>query len=178
MFGKKTRLRNIIDRHSEFFNTDPPKDDTPPPPSMSDGNLSFNHDVALDISADAFECLLYGFIREIINIIPDTSYNSVSDDLIRLCLSFYNTGFENLKINLFNNKYCNVLYDFILKSKSESNDSEFSCHRVFSSSIGYNIGVHKWKIKYIVSAQEGISTPYGGIGIVSDNKILRNNQTT
>eukprot|EP00483_Globobulimina_turgida_P010499 UN10520 len=172
MFGKKLKLRNIIDKHQDFFVPQPvPKDDTPPPSSMSDGNLK--HDIALDISADAFECLIYGFIRELVVLIPYISNNKVSDDIIRLCLTFYNNGFENLKFDLFNNKYCDLLYNVILKGSINNTDGDISCHRVFAGSIGYNIGVHKWKIKYISHDKKSLSSPYGGIGIVSENKILK-----
>lgn len=93
MFGKKLKLRKIIDKHQDSIlgiaSPESKKDDTPPPPS-SDGHLK--HDVVLDVSADAFEKLLYGFIRNICASIPNQSGNNISDDIVRLCLNFYNTG--------------------------------------------------------------------------------------
>lgn len=194
MFGKVTRLRKLIDKHQDSIlgiaSPESKKEDTPPPPS-SDGHLK--HDVVLDVSADAFEKLLYGFIRNICASIPNQSADNMSDDIVRLCLNFYNTGvkffvipiiffifgfvsiifmqFENLKFDLYNAKYCNVLYSVILKSNMKAD--AIACHRVFCSSVGWNVGVHKWKIKYIGDDDESIASPYGGIGIVSDNKILR-----
>lgn len=64
-----------------------------------------------------------------------------------------------------------MLYSVILKSSMKADP--ISCHRVFCSSVGWNVGVHKWKIKYIDDDDKSIASPYGGIGIVSDNKILR-----
>lgn len=172
IFGPKLKLRKIIDKHQDsilgIISPESKKDDTPPPPS-SDGNLT--HDVALDVSADAFEKLLYGFIRNIYATISHQSSNNISDDIIRLCLTFYNTGFENLKFDLYNTKYCDVLYNVILKGSMKAD--HISCHRVFCTSIGYNMGVHKWKIKYIENDKKSLSSPYGGIGIVSENKILK-----
>ena len=55
----------------------------------------------MDISADAFECLLYGFIRSIINKIPYISSNKVSDDIVRLCLSFCDKGVKCDNIYLY-----------------------------------------------------------------------------
>ena len=58
-------------------------------------------------------------------------------------------------------------------SNNHSCGADIACHRVFTCSVGYNIGIHKWKLKYIVSDGHSGESPYGGIGIVSDNKILK-----
>eukprot|EP01084_Bolivina_argentea_P269669 458361_1 len=171
MFGKKLKLRNIIDKHQDFFVSQPIPNDE------SDTNMN-RDDKDMNITEDSFEHLIYGFIREITTLIPYISNNNVTNamikKIIKICLNFYNTGFEkfeNLKFDLYNNKYCSLLYNTIINANPSGDN--ISCHRVFTTSIGYKFGVHKWKIKYVVNDKKSLSTPYGGIGIISDNNILK-----
>ena len=87
-----------------------------------------------------------------------------------------------MRFDLYNQKFCDILYDVIIKGRIlkpgqgydfDASERSLSCHRVFSCKVGYNIGVHKWKLKYMINDDKSITSPYGGIGICSDNKILK-----
>lgn len=67
------------------------------------------------------------------------------------------------------------MYNVILRASivRDDDDVPISCHRVFTTSTGYRSGVHFWKISYLGGDEQSESRPYGGIGIVSENMILR-----
>ena len=67
------------------------------------------------------------------------------------------------------------MYNVILRASivRDDDDVPISCHRVFTTETGYRSGVHFWKISYLGGDKESESRPYGGIGIVSENMILR-----
>eukprot|EP00484_Ammonia_sp_Unknown_P019292 CAMPEP_0197036862 /NCGR_PEP_ID=MMETSP1384-20130603/14229_1 /TAXON_ID=29189 /ORGANISM="Ammonia sp." /LENGTH=302 /DNA_ID=CAMNT_0042467085 /DNA_START=33 /DNA_END=941 /DNA_ORIENTATION=- len=179
MFGKKVKLRKIIDKHTDFFQNQGviPADEylpspSPPPPQLDDATIELNNDDC--------ECLISGYFRSLLSNIHHHLLSAVHDqihvEVIQICLRFIHFGLEPVKFNLFNQKYSTSIYNTILKGSrisSPTNERKLSCHRVFTCSIGYSSGVYRWKVKYEDSDEKSESAPYGGIGIITDNKMLR-----
>jgi len=133
-------------------------------------DLNFLH-TPIDVKSDAFDKLLQSFTRSMMSITD----GDVSKEVRTLITRYYRSAAEDVLFSLHNPVFSHLMYNVILRASivRDDDDVPISCHRVFTTETGYRSGVHFWKISYLGGGKESESRPYGGIGIVSDNNILR-----